>query len=194
MLSRQISDMKLKELSRNQIKEVFEERMVDDFPPDELKPLNIMYLGLEAGTYECLGLFDKEEIVGYAFLVKSNGDYLVDYLATYKERRNAGLGGVLIKLLCEYLNQAKSILVEVENPDYASSEEDRELQTRRLNFYIRNGFRMTGAMASCFKVPFIIIETGEGLVHTKQEIEEIYCRLYRTILPKELYDNNIIMQ
>ena len=73
---------------------------------------------------------------------------------------------------CNFSNgaQAKSIIGEVENPEFAKSEEDRRIQTRRFEFYMRNGFRDTGVRAACFGVPYIIIEMGQGPAHTAEEI------------------------
>lgn len=41
--------------------------------------------------------------------------------------------------MAEMLKSAHSLIVEVEDPEFAETEEDRILQTRRLNFYLRNG-------------------------------------------------------
>ena len=186
--------MKLSMLTKEQVKKVYYERMKADFPPNELKPLAIIDKAVEQGSYECLGLMDGEEIAGYVFLIKHGEDYLIDYLAIYPERRNQGLGGELIRLLGAYLVQAKSIIGEVENPELAKSEEDRRIQTRRFAFYRRNGFRDTGVRAACFGVPYIIIEMGQGLVHTTEEVKVLYERHYRAILPKGMFEKNVIVQ
>lgn len=183
--------MRLQELTENQIKAVYEQKMREDFPSDELKPLDMIMNRREKGIYECLGLFDEGELAGYVFLVRLKEDYLIDYLATEKNRRNAGYGGELIRLLSGYLVHAKSIIGEIEDPEYAQSEADRVLRTRRLQFYLRNGFRDTGVKVTCFGVPFMIIEMGEGLVHTEAEIISLYRNHYKAMLPKHLYEKHV---
>lgn len=183
--------MRLDRLTREQVEKVYQERMKEDFPPNELKPLAMINKAVEQGIYECFGLMDGEEIAGYVFLIKQGEDYLVDYLATYPERRNRGLGREMIRLLGEYLADAKSIIGEVENPEFAINEVDKELQTRRFGFYMRNGCRGTGVRVTCFGVPYIILEMGQGLVHTAEEIKTLYERHYKAILPKDLFEKNV---
>jgi len=185
--------MELKPLNRVLIEQIYNERMEEDFPPSELKPLNIILEAVSKNIYECYGLFDKEEIAGYIFLIKCGNDYLIDYLATYPERRNSGLGGIMIQLIGEKLKDAQSIIGEVENPDFATNESDRSLQRRRINFYFRNGFRDTNVKAECFGVPFILIETGPNLIHSEEEIKALYRMHYQAILSKEMYEKNIMV-
>lgn len=167
--------------------------MTIDFPADELKPLAMIMAALEKGIYECLGLINNSNIEGYVFLIKLDDDYLIDYLAIYQGVRNKGLGSKMLALLNEHLSNANSIIGEVENPDFAKDTGEQELRSRRYGFYMRNGFRDTGVTASCFGVAFIIIETGPGLIHTKEEITSLYRKHYKTLLPEKLYNQNIII-
>ena len=81
--------MKLSSLNKKQIETIYRERMKIDFPPNELKPLSMIYDAIERGIYECLGLMDGTDIVGYAYLIRKGDDYLIDYLAVCPDRRNA---------------------------------------------------------------------------------------------------------
>lgn len=183
--------MRLERLSKEQLEVVYMERMVEDFPPGEIKPLEMMYRAMDREIYECFGLYREEEPVGYTCLVKVGKDYLIDYLATYPKVRNQGFGGELIRLLGEYLREATSIIGEVENPDFANTKEEQVLQQRRYDFYLRNGFRDTGVRAVCFGVPYRLIEMGEGLCHNAEEMKRLYRMQYKVILPTELYEKNI---
>lgn len=183
--------MTLETLDKNQITDIYNKRMKIDFPPSELKPLDMIFNAMDKGMYECYGLTDNDEILGYVYVIKLGKDYLIDYIATYPKKRNAGLGGILISLLKEKLSDAESIIGEVEDPDFAEDDESRALQTRRIGFYMRNGFRKTNLRACCFGAHFIIIETGEGMVHTEDELRELYKKHYKAILPKKLYDKHV---
>ena len=114
--------MKLQKLSPDQVRRIYNERMLVDFPDNERKPLTMILKALSQGSYECLGLFDDQRLVGYTFLVKGENDYLVDYLAVYPEQRNKGVGGELLHLLKEGLRDADNIVIEVEDPDNAEEE------------------------------------------------------------------------
>ncbi len=155
--------MILRKLSKEQISAVYKDRMVIDFPPSELKPLSIILDAVDKGIYEGLGLYDGDRIVGYSYLVK---------------------------LLSEYMGDAGSIIVEVEDPEYAKNEEDRKIRIRRLNFYLRNGCCDTGVRVRCFGVEFVILSVGK-LKSDKVNCWELYASFYKDVLPKDLYTNNI---
>ena len=179
--------MELRRLDRKQIKTVYKERMVIDFPRDELRSLKMINNALDRGIYECLGLFDENEIIGYAYLVKLEKNYLLDYLAIYPEHRDSGAGGKVLQFLGEYLSDADNIIIEVENPEFAKDEAEKELRTRRLGFYLRNNCRDTGIRIRCFKVPFQILALGEYKCKDTDVLCEMYKSFYREVLPGVLY-------
>ena len=185
--------MRLISLSKEEVKDIYNNRMVMDFPRDELKPLSIIYNALDKGEYACLGLTEGEKILGYAFLAKGGGDYLVDYLAVDSKRRNEGLGGCMLRLMREMLHEADSVILEVEDPDFAEDEEQRTLRRSRMAFYLRNGLEETGVTARCFGVPFIILEMGIRSRHSDDRIRELYKEHYKRLLPEKMYKENIIV-
>ena len=182
--------MHLKTLTKDQLRDLYNDRMREDFPPSELKPLFVILDAVDKGIYEALGLYDGEEIVGYSCLVKQGTDYLVDYLAIYPEKRNGGIGSILVKLLSEHMDSTGNIIGEVEDPKYARNDDDRKLRIRRMDFYLRNGCFDTGVRAKCFGVEFIILRMGKKKLE-KQKCWDIYSAIYRSILPKDMYDENI---
>ena len=62
--------MRVDRLNRDQIRFVYQEYMQKDFPDNERKPLKIIEKAVMKQTYECFGLFEGEEICGYAFFVR----------------------------------------------------------------------------------------------------------------------------
>ena len=186
--------MRLEHLGKDIAEKIYRERMVVDFPKDELKPLWAILKAIDHGKYECLGLFEGEAMIGYTFLVKLGKDYLVDYLAVYPDKRNSGAGGVMVKLLAEYLCDADDIIVEVENPEYAEDEAQKDVQSRRLAFYNRNSCSDTGLRARTFGVPFVILRMGEGRCHDLDTLWEMYRSFYRELLPKDMFEKNVKRQ
>lgn len=181
----------LEKLNKAQVENVYNERMVIDFPKDELKPLDILYRALDNGIFEPLGLFDEAKLIGYAFLVKNNRNYLVDYLAIYPQQRNLGSGGVMVRLLPDYLKDAENIIAEIENPKYAENEDDKLLQTRRFGFYARNGWFDTGLRVKCFGVPFMILRWSSKENVDLNALWDLYQSFYRIMLPKDMFKKNI---
>ncbi|MBR1931218.1 MAG: GNAT family N-acetyltransferase [Lachnospiraceae bacterium] len=181
--------MRVDRLNREQIRFVYQEYMQKDFPDNELKPLKMIEKGVAKQTYECFGLFEGEEICGYAFFVKlikddGRADYLFDYLAIREDLRDQGLGGTFLSLLAVCFPDANSMLGEVENPDYAKNEKERKTQERRLHFYLHNGIVDTGVTARVFGVEYRILEVVSDREHTGEQVKEIYGKIYRSFLPK----------
>lgn len=174
-------------LDKNQIKEIYETSMLKDFPDNERKPLAMIHKGMDNGTYECIGLVNNDVIIAYAIFIKKGLDYLFDYFAVIDEHRNKGIGAEFLKHIAAKFQSANSVVGEVEDPDCAHNEEDKKLQHRRLNFYLRNGYRDTGVRVKLFDVNYIVLELDNGRGHTKEELCKIYKAHYRAILPLFLY-------
>lgn len=182
--------MELIRLNREQIKTIYYERMVLDFPSNELKPLKMIFESLDEDFYDCFGLLEQD-IIGYVYVKRQGKDYLIDYLAVFKEYRNKGIGGKMIGLLKDYLQDANSIIGEVENPEYAINNTDKEIQNRRLQFYLRNGFRDTNVNVLCFGVQYKLIEIKT--IHNPKEIRNLYRMHYQSMLPKGMFEKNIFI-
>lgn len=183
--------MKLFKLDAAQLKRIYNERLIFDFPENEQKPLDIIEEAIAKDIYECLGLMDEDNIIGYAFLAKKNKNYLLDFLAVYPEKRNSGVGGKILQLLAEYLEDADNVVLEIEDPDMTDDSEEKKLQTRRKGFYLRNGCRDTGLRIACFGVPFQLLFLGKNKTDNLDEIKETYLGFYKMIFSQEMLENNI---
>lgn len=171
----------------SQIEMLYHFRMKKDFPPDELKPLDAIRRLWTKQAYECFGLFNGNRILGYAFFLRSGGNFLFDYFAIAEERRDEGLGSLFIRQLSDFAKEADCIIVEVEDAAKARDEEAGRQRERRLQFYLRNGFRETQLTATVFGVDFTILEFPAGGEHTDEEVCRIYTELYRSSLPGQLF-------
>jgi hypothetical protein len=183
--------MELITLDKDRVASLYEERMVHDFKKDELKPLKMILKALDEGIYECLGLSDGAGLLGYTFLVKQGKRYLVDYLAVYPKERNKGRGADILKLLRDHVTDTEMIIAEVEDPIYAESSEEKEIQERRVSFYFRNGCSDTGLRVRCFGVPFIIISFIGNSSLDCDTVWEAYQSFYRAVLPRRMFEANI---
>jgi len=190
--------MKIKRLDIEQIRQVYLEYMVKDFPDDELKPLKMIEQSYAEGIYESYGLFEKEILCGYAYFVKvaaehGKSDYIFDFFAIREDLRDKGYGTLFLGLLKNCFTDANSMLGEVENPDYAEDEEEKKVRLRRLDFYLRNGIVDTGVTVQLFGVEYRVLEVPLTRSHEADEVREIYGRIYRTILPDEMYVKRVWM-
>ena len=187
--------MTIKELTLQEIRNIYHGRMINDFPRNELKPLIAIERAIKKGIYRCFGLEDADELLAYAFFVylPENGMeyYLLDYYAVDRGRRGTGIGSRFLKMLCEnQLKDADCVILEVDDP--ACAAEDREIRERRLRFYLQNGMTDTGERANVFGADFMILRMPVG----KSDVDfcEIYQNIYRTILPKKLFSAMVRMK
>lgn len=189
--------MELRLLTYDEIKTLYQERMEDDFPDDELKPFFIIEQHIRDGIYDCYGLCEEGFIYAYAYCLKipykGSSVYLIDYLAVEKNHRARGLGSMTLRLLKqELMNKALVVLVEVENPDFASPE-DLEEATRRLSYYVNNGIVETGASEYLYHVEYKLLQMllNSDTPRTKEEIFELIDVVYSHIFPEEIYKNQL---
>ena len=183
--------MQLAKLSREDMIKIYEEMMVLDFPESERKPLSMILDAMEKGGYECLGLQEQDMVLGYALLSKLQEDYLLDYFAVKNDCRDSGVGSAFLQLLREYFSEANSIIGEVENPDCAETEAERDVRIRRRSFYKRNGFVDTGIELRLFGVDFMVIEFLLDRKHTREEIKQLINAHYKAMLPPEKFETKV---
>lgn len=174
-----------------EIEYIYKTRMQKDFAPNELKPLSIIVQAWKKGVYDCYVLTEQESILGYAYFLRKDNNYLFDYLAISAEHRGEGLGMVFLRQLADCLQGADCVVVEVEDPDAARDEEGRILRERRIQFYLRNGYRPTGVRARVFGVDYRILEVPTGREHRTEEIAGIYKELYGSILHDPIFRSQI---
>ena len=176
-----LSTRRLKDFA--QVEALYRTRLKKDFVRNELKPLISMRRSWEKNAYDCYGLYDGEEILGYAFFVRLGHSALLDYLAIAEEHRSEGLGTVFLRQLRSCLRDADCVLVEVEDPEKAADGETRLQRERRRQFYLRGGWRETGLCSVLFGADYRILEIPGGKEHSAEQLRRVYTELYRSCLP-----------
>lgn len=184
--------MELKSLTVPEIRRIYRRYLRKDFPASERKSLGIILRSVRSDTYDCLGLFEGERVVAYAFFLRHGADLLFDYLAVIPEMRGNGTGGRFLGMLLEHYRDADSIIGEIEDPEFAATEEEAAVMKRREFFYCRNGFRNTGIKTYTFGVHYMLIEP-ECMAHTEDAVRELYRAHYKAVLPARMYVENIIL-
>ena len=183
--------MTLSDLSPAQLSALYATEMKAAFPPDELKPLKSMLTLLEQGRYRALGLYEGEELLAYALLwLEPDIPFaLLDYLGTVEGQRNRGLGTRLLEELARAFAGYRGIFGEAEAPENGDPA-DEPLRRRRLDFYLRSGFRYGGYDCALFGVHYRTLIHGAEDV-TAEELLDAHQRIYRRGLPPEIHDRFI---
>lgn len=150
--------MKLRKISVEELRELYQRELCFDFPAEELKPLSSMERLMADGRYDPMVMEDQGESLGYAlvWLDRDRRYALLDHLGVLRGKRNGGLGSELLTLLGE---QYPELFGEAEAPDSGDPEED-QLRARRLGFYARNGFRQLSYECAMFGMHYRALYRG----------------------------------
>lgn len=176
-----------KNLPDETIRLIHKNYLVKDFPTNEVRPLKMILRNKAKGRYECLGLYDRDELKAYAFFIRCGKELLLDYLSVLPGLRDRGLGSEFIRLFAERFRDSRCIIAEVEDPSFAETEDEKTVRTRRLDFYLRNGFSLTDVKAKTFGVDFLLIELPLNGSHTKEETTAAYLGHYKATLPRFVF-------
>ncbi len=175
-------------LKLEEIKAIYNKYMVKDFPPDELKPLSSILDMLRRNIYACYGLFEGEILLAYAYLTVLDDFVLVDYLAVVPENRGNGIGTKLLSELKGILKD-KTVIIECENPDFATNTQDKTTKLRRIEFYKRSGFTLSGITSRLFDVEYVILSYPEC-----ENIALGLEKLYTNMLGEKLCSKKLIVK
>ena len=182
--------MTLQKLDKKSIENIYKTQLVFDFPKDEVKPLATITNGFDKGVYNAYGLYEKGELLAYAFFIIDKNCRLLDYFAVVNGKRGGGIGSKFIKLLKTELKGAcELIIIESENPDTAQNESQKTTRLRRVDFYLKNGLCDTQTRAKVFGVDYKILTLP--LSPTATFTPDIYLSIYKTLLTQELFEKNI---
>lgn len=132
----------------------------------------------------------------------------LNYFAIAKQARSHGLGGRLLSLVIEYTkaiacpNGARytALVWEIEDPQDATHDTERQLRQRRLEFYQREGAQLfnshfiqppiDGENTVNMRLMYCLLENYQIHPHEKSITEAIYFAKYRpinNISPEILY-------
>ncbi len=182
--------------SFEQLKELYEKEAVRDFPKEELKPLSTMKCLMEKDLYRAFGFYEQENLCAYAFFVclPKGQTALLDYFAVLPPYRSLGIGSKILSLFIEIHKDLFGILIEVENPTFSSTKEEKNLRERRIDFYERNGALKTEIYLSLFQVPFEILYLPISQTLTKSSIQKELTNLYSAFIPEQYWKKSVEFQ
>lgn len=189
--------MNLVELTIEEFTDIYNLYMVEDFPQDELKPLERMIDTIETGLSCAYGMFEGATLQGYAVFILPDGlQYgLLDYLAVLKEYRGTGIGHEFFRLINETLITKSPILkgffIESENIDFAKNDLERRIREKRISFYTQNQCRLTTLGSKLFGVTYSILAYlfDEG-TSTLPELKDL-DKVYRAMFKKHHYEKKV---
>ena len=183
-------------IDNNEMERIHVREMHRDFPPGELKGVDVMERLRADGCYWPYACYDEAgRLLAYAFLCGLPGEpnVLLDYYAVLPAVRCRGLGAELLARLrgvCAVRWQG--ILIEAEDPAEAP---DEGLAIRRLGFYTRAGARMLKWESRVFGVHYRLFclpcAEKDAPAAEDDALVGSLARLYHEMVPGPLYGPNV---
>lgn len=174
-----------KDMTPEEANLIYETKLIEDFPPEEVKPFKSMMRMYKEDQYRFLGFYKNESLMAYAYLVKVDHFLLLDYFAVTRDFRGSGTGSKCLKILKEQMNDIYGIIIETENIDCAANDAELNERIRRNDFYRRNGVIET-------KVREIIYEAAYQNWYypvtkhlTDEEVLRESINFYKVMIPGE---------
>lgn len=177
----------IKELTLPQVRDIYDSRMKEDFPPDELRPYHSIEQLTQEGLYFSLGYFDGENLMAYALFAKpkDSGGALLDYYAVSAEARGTGIGSKFLSGFHTVLEPhgVTHIILEVEAPDATDDSAEKEIRERRIRFYKRCLCKMSDVRSALFGVDYQVMYLSfDGRIIPHKAIAAELRNMYRLIL------------
>lgn len=148
--------MNRRRLCAEEYEEWYDKHLCNDFPPNEIKPLEDMIVLNTEGKYDVIVYEEKDAVIGYATIWKHEKSFvcLLDYLGVPEALRNRGIGREILKRIKEDVitmeaNPNICLILESETPFEADCSEENQFRKRRIQFYRRNGWVKMYEMATC---------------------------------------------
>ena len=164
-------------MTRQKLKEIYENHMMNDFPDDELKPLSIIETRFKKKQNHCLVYLENDVIKGYAVVESCGQVLLMDYFAVIKQFRNQGTGTSFLKEMKEYFKEYDALFVEFECAY-------DEISQKRLDFYQRAGFVLSGSQVHLYHVDYELMVCSIKREINQTEVRTLMDQVYKKIYPK----------
>lgn len=139
----------------------------DSFPPFERVDYTTMMSDVVVGKRQLTIVTFGGKVIAFAMTLPiPNTEFtLLEYLAVQASMRNRGIGSRLLKWVIELSRtrtdklQTQGIILEVEEYGANSSEEERGIQERRMQFYFRHGAKRISC-ADNYRIPNLETDVG----------------------------------
>ena len=92
-----------------------------------------------------------------------------------------------MKIILESCKNKNGVILEVENPEAAQTEEERSIREKRVAFYKRCGMKMSDVVIWLYGVEYCMLYYDMESDGVETEIIKVMKNLYQNVLPKPVY-------
>lgn len=156
--------MNLLYINSQEYKDRIEELYLESFPEDERFPFWILEECSKENNSDLLAIVDNGVFVGMSYIVNCNDAYYLMYLAVEPNLRNKNYGS---HILMDLEEKYKTLFLSIDDPI-------NELNIRRKNFYLRNGFYDTNKYYEDTGVNYEVLCTNPEYEITNENMQMRY--------------------
>ena len=154
------------------------------FPKLEQTPMWFLLLRARKDFIDFFAYYDKNEFVGFTYLIHNNNLTYVLYLAVSGNNRSKGYGSLILNHIKETFSKNRIMLfIEVED-ERAKNNEQRK---KRKSFYISNDYITSGIIFEIHKTGFeVLIQGGDCTVQEIMTVYKKFCTppIFAFVKPK----------
>ena len=140
------------------------------FPKNELIEFNAFFSTRLKS--DIISIYDNNKFIGFATIITRGNISNILYFAIIPELRGKGYGTQSIKQILDFYKNNR-IILDVEDPFECNNEREREKRLKRIQFYIRAGFKLTSIKYKWSNEYYVIMINEEGNI-TEQEFWEFW--------------------
>ncbi|ACL77285.1 GNAT family N-acetyltransferase [Ruminiclostridium cellulolyticum] len=170
----------------------------NDFAPGEYPPYDTLYKQLEKGIQKGFMLVKEGIDVAYSVCTgdSTNSFVLISLLAVYKGYRGKGFGTEFLKMFKSRYCCETSVIVEVEKPEDAVDQKERNIREKRIRFYEKAGFRLLPDIVyAIWDIPMYLMILpmenktidGNSINIVNKEVEKAMSDIYLKLLGEKFF-------
>lgn len=168
--------MEVRLLNLLEMMAIYDQYLVNDFPKEERKTKQQLKDLYKNERYEAYVMEEEGEIRAYAFFFDITSKVQVlDYFAVTSAKRGQGYGGKMLSWIKEEKRE-ESLILECEDPSFASNTALKVEQERRIAFYLRHGLILSSVKVDVVGVHYVLLFFNKDQVNApfQRELEETY--------------------
>lgn len=117
-----------------------------------------------------LAFYDGQQLVGFTYLMHHERIHYLFYLAVNDQVRSQGYGSKILQAVCQRYSP-DTVVLDIEQPDAAAA--NNHQRQRRLSFYRKNGFDLTGRLTPTADVTYQMLSNTSRVDHAK--VDEMFA-------------------
>ena len=182
-----MNDLYIRSINASALK-YFYPRIEKDFAAGEYPPMEVLYNHMQQGKQEGYALWDGNKYFAYSFCAANptRDHILITLFAVLAEYRGQGIGTTFLKMMNKNFNES-IIIVEVEKPEEAQTDEERDKRLWRIAFYEKEGYILiNGIDYIIWDIPMYLMVRSPRIKQSlnQKEVIQIMQQIYLGLLGK----------